>query len=83
LDRLGLGSGGSGAGRAAEAEVCERVGEDAYFRKGDALGIADGVGGWKAKGVPGADAGTSGQTSGGGRGEEDSGREERTRVEVG
>lgn len=71
IGRLGLGGGGGaasscGGGAGARTStssngdhVCERVGEDAYFRKGDAIGIADGVGGWKAKQLPGADAGSS------------------------
>ena len=63
MGRLGLGgaartSSSSHSGQ-EEEDVCERVGEDAYFRKGDAIGIADGVGGWKAKQISGADAGTS------------------------
>ncbi|KAJ2450676.1 hypothetical protein EV183_004129 [Coemansia sp. RSA 2336] len=33
-------------GREGEEELATSVGEDAFFHRGDALGIADGVGGW-------------------------------------
>jgi hypothetical protein len=47
------------ASATATDDLCHSVGEDAYFRKGDALGVFDGVGGWKTKNVVGADAGQS------------------------
>lgn len=56
----GLASAMGGLGLGAEdGEASVRVGEDAFFigEHGHSLGIADGVGGWSKRNIPGANAG--------------------------